>query len=390
MNTSSPGDVNAMKRARTRDAITVYLQVRIAIAIACVSVAASYGQQDESNNPFTSDPAAIVAGKVLYQETCQACHGEQARGDRGPALATGSFEHRSKDDDIFQNIRTGIPGTQMPAFSGLATDDIWRIIAYLRNLGGSGVAAKEVVPGDVALGERIFWGKGGCGRCHEVNGKGGVVAPDLSAAGTNPAERLRRVIVDPNAASSQESRWFGPSDLWVKTRDGKEIHGIKRAEDNDTLILTDENGTLYHLNRQDIVEQHTALLMPTNYRQVLSATEIRDLVAYLKTLRGRDLGKTTDPDPPGGLSFERIQNAQAVARNWLTYWGSYRGQHFSALEQINASNLGRLQAQWARQMPAKSILETTPLVEDGTMYVSGPPGQVFALDAQTGLEIWKY
>jgi len=322
---SSPGDANAVKRTGAGSATTVYRGVRIVIAIACVGIAASYGQQDESNNPFTSDPAAIAAGKMLYQETCQACHGEQAHGDRGPALTTGSFEHGNEDDDIFQNIRTGIPGTQMPAFPGLATDDIWRIVAFLRNLGGKGVAAKEVVPGDVAVGETIFWGKGGCGRCHEVNGKGGVAAPDLSAAGKNPAERLRRVIVDPDAAGSQESRWFGPSDLWVKTRDGKEIHGIKRSEDNHTLILADEKGTLYHLNRQDIVEQHTELQMPTNYRQVLSDIEIQDLVAYLKTLQARDLSKTSEPDPPGGLSFERIQNAQAETQNLADLLGKLPG-----------------------------------------------------------------
>jgi putative heme-binding domain-containing protein len=264
-----------MNRASGRDSINLYCQVGVLIAIACISAATSYGQQEESNNPFANDSAAIALGKALYQETCQACHGGQARGDRGPGLATGSLRHGNEDDDLFHNIRTGIPGTQMPAFSGLANDDIWRIISYLRSLSGNGVAAKEVVPGDVAAGERIFWGKGGCGRCHEVNGKGGAVAPDLSAAGANTAERLRLLIVDPDAASGQVGRWFEPSDLRVKTRDGKEIHGIKRAEDNDTLILTDENGTLHRLNRRDIVEQHTELLMPTNYRQVLTAIEIQ-------------------------------------------------------------------------------------------------------------------
>src|SRR5207302_6136726 len=37
-----------------------------------------------------------------------------------------------------------------------------------------------------------------------------------------------------------------------------------------------------------------------------------------------------------------------------------------------------------------SLLESTPIVIDGVMYTSGPPGQVFALDARTGLQIWKY
>jgi mono/diheme cytochrome c family protein len=86
----------------------------------------------------------------------QSCHGGEARGDRGSALATGSFRHGDEDDDLFHNIRTDIPGTQMPAFSGLATDDIWRIISYLRSLSGNGAAANEVVPGDVAAGEKTF------------------------------------------------------------------------------------------------------------------------------------------------------------------------------------------------------------------------------------------
>lgn len=379
-----------MKKARGKDSSTVFHHLQVGVLVACLGVPAVHVQQDESNNPFANDPAAVAAGRLLYQQTCEACHGGEGRGDRGPALATASLRHLNQDDDLFHTIRTGIPGTQMPAFPGLASDDVWRIISYLRSLSHDGAAANEVVPGDSSAGEKTFWGKGGCSRCHEVNGKGGIVAPDLSAAGTNTAERLRVMIMDPNAASNALSQWFGPGDLLVKTRDGKQIHGVKRAEDNYTLILTDENGKLHRLDKQDVVEQHPELLMPTDYGQVLSPSEIQDLVAYLKTLKARDLNKTIEADPPGGLSFERIKNAQAETQNWLTYWGNYQGQHFSPLNQINRGNLGRLQTRWARQMPGSTVLETTPLVVDGTMYTSGPPGQVFALDAKTGLQIWKY
>jgi len=364
--------------------------VQVGIVVACLSVATVRAQQEESNNPFAADPAAIAAGSLLYQQTCQSCHGGEARGDRGPSLATGHFRHGDEDDDLFHNIRTSIPGTQMPAFSGLATDDIWRIISYLWSIAGNGAAVNEVVPGDVAAGEKTFWGKGGCSRCHEVNGQGGIVAPDLSAVGTTSAERLHLIIADPNGALPAAMRWFGPRDVQIKTRDGKEVRGAKLAEDNHTLILTDENGKLHRFDKQDVVEQHAELLMPANYSQVLTPSEIQDLVAYLKSLKARDLSKTIQADPPGGLSYDRIKNAQAETQNWLTYWGNYQGQHFSPLKQINSGNLGRLQAQWARQMPGSSVLETTPLVVDGTMYTSGPPGQVFALDAKTGLQIWKY
>jgi Cytochrome c len=42
--------------------------------------------------------------------------------------------------------------------------------------------------------------KAGCSSCHEVNGRGGVVAPDLSAAEKSSAHHLRQVIVHPDAA----------------------------------------------------------------------------------------------------------------------------------------------------------------------------------------------
>jgi mono/diheme cytochrome c family protein len=119
-----------------------------------MSAAAASAQQDESNNPFANDPAAIAAGSVLYQKTCQTCHGGEARGDRGRALAKGSLPH-GNDDDLFHNIRTGIPGTEMPAFSGLASDAVWRIVSYLRSLSGNGAAANEVVPGDAAAGDAV-------------------------------------------------------------------------------------------------------------------------------------------------------------------------------------------------------------------------------------------
>ena len=44
-------------------------------------------------NPFTGDKEAIAAGKKLYEESCQLCHGGDARGGRGPALASGEFLH---------------------------------------------------------------------------------------------------------------------------------------------------------------------------------------------------------------------------------------------------------------------------------------------------------
>src|SRR6185503_4263888 len=100
----------------------------------------------------------------------------------------------------FQNIRNGIGGTAMPPFSRLRSNQTWQLISYIRSLSGGRVPTNERVSGSVAAGENIFYGKGACNTCHEVNGRGGIVGPDLSAAGRNPAEMLRRKILEPNTS----------------------------------------------------------------------------------------------------------------------------------------------------------------------------------------------
>lgn len=95
------------------------------------------------------------------------------------------------------------------------------------------------------------------------------------------------------------------------------------------------------------------------------------------------------------VSFERLLDAADDADNWLTYSGTYRSERFSALEQVNRGNVGDLKVIWAYQMqPATNagngLVETTPIVVDGIMYITEPPSTVTALDARTGKRIWTW
>jgi PQQ-dependent dehydrogenase (methanol/ethanol family) len=349
---------------------------------------------DATKNPFAGNPAAIAAGKALYSQTCEGCHGGDAQGGRGPALANGKFSHGSEDDDLFRTIRAGIPGTQMPAFGALPTDDAWRIITYLRSLNTNSAQAQQVVAGDPAAGEAIFWGKG-CGQCHEVNERGGSMGSDLSEIGKNSSEYLKNAILNPNDPASGRHQWFGPVALSIKTRNGQVVEGMKQAEDNFSLILRDRDGNLRRFTRDEIVDEHveSKSLMPDDYATTLAPAEIENLVAYLSALKDRDLTKTVQEVLPAGLTFDRIKNSQAEPQNWLTYWGDYQGDHFSTLNQINTSNVDKLQARWAVQMPAGPLLEATPIVVDGTLYTtytSSDAAGVYAIEARTGLVLWKY
>jgi len=75
--------------------------------------------------------------------------------------------------------------------------------------------------------------------------------------------------------------------------------------------------------------------------------------------------------------------------NWLGYSGDDSGQRFSALAQIQAENVERLVPQWVFHIPNATRLEATPVVVDGTMYVTNS-NEVLALDAKTGRSLWHY
>src|SRR5512141_1703873 len=55
------------------------------------------------------------------------------------------------------------------------------------------------------------------------------------------------------------------------------------------------------------------------------------------------------PPVAKGVNFERILNARAEPQNWLTYYGAYDANRYSPLDQINASNVGKLKPEWVFQ-----------------------------------------
>ena len=352
---------------------------------------AQHTPQNEKN-PLAGDVASAIAGQKTYTQVCQGCHGGEGKGDRAPALAGGKFRHGGADGELFLSIRSGVRGTQMPAFSQFSAERTWQLVSYIRTLSAAPVAGEKVA-GDVKQGESVFNGKGQCNSCHIVNGRGVAVGPDLSAVGTTPAAMLESMILFPNPDPKRRRRVSEgkpPSTVIAKTSDGVEHRGVLKNEDTFSIQMVDTGGRLLLLDKSNPdtirVEKHS--IMPDDFGRRLSAGEVKNLVSYLKTLTGG--APILRSESTGGLTYERIVNAKAEPQNWLTYWGDYTGRHYSTLNQINAGNVGQLQSRWAVQMPGDGIVESVPLVVDGVMYTAGPPGQVFALDAKTGRRIWKF
>jgi alcohol dehydrogenase (cytochrome c) len=90
------------------------------------------------------------------------------------------------------------------------------------------------------------------------------------------------------------------------------------------------------------------------------------------------------------VPYERIRDADKEPGNWLTYSRDYSGQRYSPLDQINPANVAKLRVAWVHQVNELDGFETSPIVVDGTMFISEPPNMVKALDAGTGRTLWSY
>jgi len=117
--------------------------------------------------------------------------------------------------------------------------------------------------------------------------------------------------------------------------------------------------------------------MTTASRKIFPGTACALMLA-LATLRAQEIGTK---DIAAGFSDPT---------RWLSYSGDYTGQRFSPLSQITAANAGQLAAQWTFQTNVNNKFETSPIVIDGTMYVTGALNHAWAVDGKTGRQLWHY
>jgi PQQ-dependent dehydrogenase (methanol/ethanol family) len=112
----------------------------------------------------------------------------------------------------------------------------------------------------------------------------------------------------------------------------------------------------------------------------LPPDELDAVASFVKSLNS---GMTARPDAGKQVTWNKPE-----AEDWLTYNGNLSANRYSELKQIHTGNVGALRLKWIFPIPYYG-LEVTPLEAGGVMYVTGP-NQVFAIDALTGNQIWKY
>lgn len=145
--------------------------------------------------------------------------------------------------------------------------------------------------GDPQAGERIFYHArvGGCFRCHEYEGRGYTVGPDLSnigrswTTGLSEGSTLRQRLLESIVNPSKEIAPMFTSSTILKT-DGEILAGIHIGDEVDGRIkFADQNGRVFHVHPNDIDQRQPSekSIMPDSLADNLTPQELRDLLAFL-------------------------------------------------------------------------------------------------------------
>jgi alcohol dehydrogenase (cytochrome c) len=217
-------------------------------------------------------------------------------------------------------------------------------------LSGLALGAQGFDPGRKIFEER-------CARCHGADGNGGEMGPSI-------AVRLSAIA---------------DADLGKLVRDGAPAKGMPPQVVTDPELA----GLLKFLR----TIQRAA---PPVVRRTVRTTDGRSLAGQVLGEGFDDLQLRTD-DSRVVLLRRAGDRFRAVTSDvgWPTYNGDPGGNRYTTATEIDRNTVSRLAPRWLSAIPNAGLLQVTPVVVDGIMYVTAP-NECIALDAGSGRRIWQY
>jgi len=259
----------------------IAMQLRLPAMLTFVFIGAVGHAQTPIDTMTDSD---LDAGESVFRVHCARCHGMQGEGGEGSNLARPRLRHANDDQQLYDLVDEGIPGTGMPGVWAISDEQRWQVTYYVRSLGQ---LVSGEMPGDPIAGKAIYQGKGGCPACHIVDGQGRGIGPELTLIGEQRGAEHLRVALD--APSESQPSTAGYMDfLTVRAQtDYADVEGMRINEDAFSVQIRDIAGQVHSFRKSDLVGYEKVFahsLMP-EYTAVLSEQERDDLVSYLMTLR---------------------------------------------------------------------------------------------------------
>jgi alcohol dehydrogenase (cytochrome c) len=133
------------------------------------------------------------------------------------------------------------------------------------------------------------------------------------------------------------------------------------------------------LDSAALVSQFTTAGSPTNFRAPLAGAD-----------QEGPTGVTIAGTVPGYRDVTEAMLRNPDPADWLTHRGNQQAWSYSALDQVDRSNVDGLQLQWVWSLGEEANSQQSPVVHDGIMYLFKPGNKVQALDAASGDLIWEH
>ncbi len=117
-----------------------------------------------------------------------------------------------------------------------------------------------------------------CIVCHQIDGKGALVGPQLAGLNKRGLDRLVEDILDPNRNVDPAFRY---SNVFLKN--GTVVTGLQKREEGETLIFVDSTAKEIRVNKSDIQRRFESpgSLMPSNFAEIIKPEDFNNLLAYL-------------------------------------------------------------------------------------------------------------
>lgn len=97
-------------------------------------------------NPLQTDPEAVAAGAIVFEQHCAECHGNAAEGSRkAPSLLVPEVQNATPGT-LFWVITNGVVRKKMPVWSKLPEPQRWQLVRYIKSLGGPTPSTEIAAP----------------------------------------------------------------------------------------------------------------------------------------------------------------------------------------------------------------------------------------------------
>jgi len=215
---------------------------------------------------------AAPDGDRLYQDKCEACHGQQGRGGVGIPLSLPAFQRDVSDEFLKKTIQLGRPGRVMPAFPFLSDAQLSALVKTLRSFVEKPlppVKTPAIINGDAVRGGKLY--QKYCIACHGAQGEGGK----------------------------------GTGVTFSRPRDA-EIIATSLSNSGFQLAASDE------MIWRTLAYGREGTPMPSYLKQGLSEQQISDLVTFVRTMKHTQTPVHETEDVPSFLQAETDDSMEVV------------------------------------------------------------------------------